>query len=43
MSKEVKLALIIGVGFVIGGIIQGIIQPMIMKGNVEKALDTTEE
>ena len=30
MSKEVKLALIVAGGFVIGGIVQAMVQPMVM-------------
>ena len=45
MSKEVKLALIVGAGIVIGNIVQAFIQPMITKKAVAKAIEEgdTEE
>tara|TARA_R100001015_G_C4470573_1_gene54384 strand:+ start:110 stop:241 length:132 start_codon:yes stop_codon:yes gene_type:complete len=42
MSKEVKLALIIGCGFVIGGVIQSFLQPMLMKKSVKETITEGE-
>ena len=39
MSKEIKLALIIGAGFVVGGIMQSFIQPMLMKKAVKEVAE----
>jgi hypothetical protein len=43
MNKDLKLALIIGVGFVIGGIIQAFVQPMIAKKQIKDVITETEE
>ena len=43
MSKEVKLALIIGAGFVVGGILQSFIHPLLMNKAVNDVAEESGE